>query len=58
MEDELFRLSPAELVVGSASPLLDELSRTAAQMQVTISQVDRRLAYVEAASAILMEHLR
>ncbi len=56
VEDELFRLSPAELVVGSASPLLDELSRTAAQMQVTISQVDRRLAYVEAASAILMEH--
>jgi DNA mismatch repair protein MutS len=58
LEDELFRLDPAELVVGSSSPLEGQLSPIASQLEATISHVDQRLAHMDAASETLLRHFQ
>lgn len=58
MEDELFRLNPAELVLAAGSPLVQQLDGTASQLQAAISQLDQRLANPEAAADTMLRHFQ
>ena len=58
LEDELLRLSPAELVAGSSSPILERLRAAAAHLQITISEVEQRLNPVDDAAEALRRHFQ